>query len=109
MGAITPIAKGTAGYLDPSLSTVRARGGSFFVQPNDDPKVSSYRFATIADGDTWAVGTNWNGPVPVCELVADTVTIGGSAHAAVSSGTLTVTFQTDGGTFTDCGLRLRRL
>lgn len=92
MAAQTPVAKGTAGWMDPSGTTARWVAGAYKRVPNTDPKRRTYYFADIDDADTWTI-TNWRGAAPHVEVLGEADTFAVSGFAALSGTTLTITFQ----------------
>ena len=90
MAAQTPVAKGTAGWMDPSGSTARWVNGAYKVIPNDNPKRSTYYFSDLDTADAWTI-SNWHGAVPHVEVIPEANTYIMSAFAALSGTTLTVT------------------
>lgn len=97
MAAVTEIARGTAGYVDPGQRVISrgwvASAHKYTVVPRRTPG-RTLRVTIAADGDTLTL-SNWNGPVPRCTFVPDTENTAVTCYPALSGTTLTITFQTD--------------
>lgn len=93
MAAVTPVAKGSLGWVHPNEYTLRW-GTTSRSRKNTQPGRVTRYFSVLDEDDTYTI-SNWRGLIPSCSIRGIGVTRALSVTAAMSGTSLVFTFQTD--------------